>query len=288
MTAAASAASPQASERELTALRAANLRLAAEVARRRRIERMLIARNRRMLDDLRLAACFQRSLLPPVPVLPHLAIAARYRPYRHVSGDLYDFFLSREGDLGVLLGDATGHGLASALLTMLVHSALDNLRRDLPTDAMLARLNALLAERPTGRSVTAVLFRIDPRGGLAVAHAGHPSLVCLPAAGGPPVTFTKGGCALGMFVDPPVAYVEERTVLAPGDTCVAVTDGVLDWRDRGGEPFGTARLLEVLAAHRDLEPEALLDAVLGALTRHGREGRADDVTLLACRYRGPG
>jgi len=263
-------------------LRAANERLRHEIERRERIEHLLVRRNEQML-----AAVFQRSMLPRPPRVPYLQMAVRYRPFQVVSGDVYDFVLNREGETGVFLGDATGHGLAAAFMTMMVHCGLDSVRRDLSTDATLARLNAMLAERPTGRSVSAVFFRLSPDGRLAVSHAGHPSLVIVPAAGGAAVTFMEGGCALGMFADAPVPYVEETRALSPGDTVFGCTDGALEWRAADGSPFGAARLLEYLETHRDLPLEILLDGLLAALQRHGPDGRTDDVSLFACRFRPP-
>ncbi|MCC7413420.1 MAG: serine/threonine-protein phosphatase, partial [Gammaproteobacteria bacterium] len=186
--------------------------------------------------------------------------------------------------VGVLVGDATGHGLTAAFMTMLAQSSLDSIRGDLPTDATLSRLNALLCERLTGRAMTAVFFRISRCGALSVSHAGHPSLVVLPASGAAPVSFRNGGCALGLFDDEPVPYVEEQYRLAPGDTVFACTDGLLEWRDSAGAPFGEKRLLETLARHARQAPDALLDATLSDLRRYGHGGRGDDVTLLACRF----
>ncbi|MCC7413144.1 MAG: SpoIIE family protein phosphatase, partial [Gammaproteobacteria bacterium] len=129
----------QEAEAEAAALLRANTHLQREVDKRQRIEHMLVRRNRQMLADLRLAAEFQRSLLPELPALPHLDMAVRYRPYAQVSGDVYDFALNREGAVGVLVGDATGHGLTAAFMTMLAQSSLDSIRGDLPTDATLSR-----------------------------------------------------------------------------------------------------------------------------------------------------
>ncbi len=268
------------------ALALANARLRHEVERRQRIASALVRRHRELRDDLRLAAEFQRSVLPVLPVLDYLAMDVRLRPCRAVSGDVYDVHLNREGEVGVFVGDATGHGLPAAFMTMLIHSGLDNLRRDLATDETLVRLNRLLCERPTGRAVSAVYFRISRSGTLAVTHAGHPSLIVVPATRRPPVGFREGGCALGIFADEPVPYREEHHVLEPGDTVLAYTDGVLESRDAGGRPFGESRLLETLDAARHLAPAQLVEHVLAEVGRHCRSLFCDDVTVFACRYTG--
>jgi serine phosphatase RsbU (regulator of sigma subunit) len=257
--------------------------LRMEIEKRRRVEELLVRRNRQMLDDLRLAAQFQRSILPELPDVPYLDMRVRYRPQDEVSGDLYDVMQTREGDIGVLVGDATGHGLTAAFMTMMMHSAVDNLRRDLPTDLTMARLNTLLSERPTGRAITAVFFRVRADGLLTVTHAGHPTLLVIPQRGAV-TSFKEGGCALGMFAEEPVPYVMESHCLGAGDILLAYTDGALECRNADGEAFGANRLLGWLRTHKTLPLDALLDGLLDAILKHCDGGSEDDITLLACRY----
>ena len=258
--------------------------LRMEIEKRRRVEELLIRRNRQMLDDLRLAAQFQRSVLPKLTALPYLDMEVRYRPHNEVSGDIYDVMHNREGDIGILVGDATGHGLTAAFMTMMMHSALDNMRRDLPTDQTITRLNMLLSERPTGRAITAVFFRIRSDGLLTVTHAGHPSLIVMPTSG-PTKTFKEGGCALGMFVDAPVPYLLETHVLGAGDTIIAYTDGVLECRNPKGEAFGIDRLTGWLQSPKSADLDLLLDRLLDTLLQHCGDDAQDDITVLACRYK---
>jgi sigma-B regulation protein RsbU (phosphoserine phosphatase) len=167
----------------------------------RRIARAKAPDSRRLHEELCMAGEFQRAVLPEIPRLDYLRGDLRYLPYDTISGDVYDFVQTREREIGVFVGDATGHGVIAAFMTMMVHLGLDGLRPDLPTNEAMRRLNGLLAARNTGRWITAVYFRITPSGGLSVTHAGHPSLLILPRRGGKPVSFDEGGCALGMFAE---------------------------------------------------------------------------------------
>ena len=238
-------------------------------------------------EELRLAGDFQRAVLPAFPRVDYLALDMCYWPCHCVSGDVYDFVQSREGEVGIFVGDATGHGVIAAFMTMMVHLALDGLRPDLRTDEVLRKMNILLAARDTGRSVSAVYFRISPSGRLTVAHAGHPSLLVVPHDGKTPVTFTKGGCALGMFEDEPVAFVEECYQLCPGDRLVACTDGVLEWRNNNGDLFGYQRLIDSIAQCPQLDASNTLER-LCALLQDFAAGSCgdDDVTLMCVQYLG--
>jgi serine phosphatase RsbU (regulator of sigma subunit) len=109
------------------------------------------------------------------------------------------------------------------------------------------RLNALIAERNTWLSMTGVFLRVSPRGKVVASHARHPPTAVIPA-NGEPILVVEGGCALGTFEDEPVAYVEEVTVLAPGDLVLAYTDAVIEQRDEQGNMFGLERLAIKLAS----------------------------------------
>ena len=96
-------------------------------------------------NDLLLAADFQRAVLPQIIDVDYLDVNLIYKPYDSVSGDVYDFILNRERELAIFVGDATGHGISAALMTMMVHIAIDSLKANLSTDESLRKLNRLIA-----------------------------------------------------------------------------------------------------------------------------------------------
>ncbi len=172
-------------------------------------EKIIPASERDYQHELELAADFQQSVLPEIVDVDYLDIDLIYKPYDFVSGDVYDFILNRERELAIFLGDATGHGISAALMTMMVHIAIDSLTPNLTTDDSLRKLNQLISSRHTGRSVTGVLFRISPDGFMRVSHAGHPSLIIIPSENSELIAFKEAGCPLGLFEDEPVRYIEE-------------------------------------------------------------------------------
>jgi predicted ester cyclase len=79
---------------------------AAEARERERIE-----------QELQVARRIQQELLPETtPELDGWRIAAYYGPAREVGGDFYDFLELEDGRLGLVVGDATGHGMPAALV----------------------------------------------------------------------------------------------------------------------------------------------------------------------------
>ena len=201
----------------LAASRLESVRLRAETADKHRLE-----------EDLRGAARIQASLLPEEePVLDGWEVGGSSRLCSAVGADYYDF--SHEGDaLLVALGDVAGKGLAAALLMAALRAAVRAVWAEpgsLPGFAV--RINENLCQTlPPNRYGTLFLGRLDPvSGDLCYVNAGHapPILVRLD---GTSERLETGGSILGAF--PSASWHEGRTQLAPGDTLVVVSDGVLE------------------------------------------------------------
>jgi hypothetical protein len=81
-------------------------------ARRRRAEQQVY----RSRVQLGIARTIQRHFFPRVaPALPGFDIAAACLPAEDTSGDFFDFLPLREGSIGVVLADVSGHGQGSPL-----------------------------------------------------------------------------------------------------------------------------------------------------------------------------
>ncbi|UUN30480.1 SpoIIE family protein phosphatase [Streptomyces sp. FIT100] len=180
----------------------------------------------------------QQAIVPEVPVLQRLhglEVAARYRPaaeeYR-VGGDWYDVLPLPGGRVLVAVGDIAGHGIDSVTGMVALRNALRGLAF---TGHSPARLMSLLNEvtlhthgHPTA---TAVCALYDPaERSLCWASAGHL----------PPLLLRD---ARARFLDPPrnillgavpsAEYAQRVTPLAPGDTLMLYTDGLVERRHTG-------------------------------------------------------
>jgi phosphoserine phosphatase RsbU/P len=237
-------------------------------------------------NELKLAADFQQTVLPEIIDVDYLDIDLIYKPYDSVSGDVYDFILNRERELAIFVGDATGHGISAALMTMMVHIAIDSLTPNLPTDKSIRKLNRLISTRKTGRSVTSVFFRVSPDGLMNVTHAGHPSLIVVPADNSELVTFEEAGCPLGLFIDEPVKYIEEDYQLKSGDKIIAYTDGLIEWRNDLKESYSVDRLLNFIDQNRSLDCSSLIKDIYNDVEFFSSHQRNhDDLTMLIAEYK---
>ncbi|MFC4910857.1 SpoIIE family protein phosphatase [Actinomadura gamaensis] len=235
------------------------------------------------------AATLQASLLPrTLPEIEGVELAARYTSATHgteVGGDFYDAFRTKDG-WGLVLGDVCGKGEDAAAVTATARHGvrLVSRWRTHPAEVLAAVNEALLTE---DRFVTAVLAGITPRGEgvrVTLGIAGHPPAIVV-RADGVIRTASRGGVPLGLFEDFEAGL--DTLDLAPGDTLVLHSDGVLEACDVGRRQYGQARLLETLAAHAVEPVDEMLSAVERSLLDFCDGDLRDDVSMLALRVLPP-
>jgi len=231
------------------------------------------------------AHTLQRSLLPDaLPEMPGWEIAALYRPAGHgneVGGDFYDVW-EAEGEWLMIIGDVTGKGVGAAALTSLArHTARTASDYDRRPAQVLARIDAALKRRPALSVCTALCMRISGESG-TIAAGGHPLPLRLHDEG--VSQLGSPGTLLGAFSS--AHRPERRFTMSPGETLVAITDGVTDTVGKGGERFGMARLELLLGDLRNRSPRTICREMLAALEEFQVGPQADDTATVVMRFTG--
>src|SRR5215218_3460888 len=254
-------------------------RLAQELEQER-IER------ERIEQELRVARLIQQASLPKdVPQLEGWEITPYYQPAREVGGDFYDFFELDDGQLGLVVGDATGKGMPAALMAEATSNMLRAVAQALGSSSpgeVLARVNeTLLARIPSNMFVTCFYAILDPKtAGLRYANAGHD----LPYVRrcGDAEELRATGMPLGLM--PSMSYEEKETILGAGESALFYSDGLVEAHDSKGEMFGFPRLRELVAEHA-AEERSLEEALLEELYSFVGKGweQEDDITLVTLR-----
>jgi phosphoserine phosphatase RsbU/P len=246
--------------------------------------------NLEMQQDLVLAREVQSATMNFLTDLPFLHSAVVFRPYAEVSGDFFDEYINATGDsLSLFIGDATGHGVSAALITMMVKMGLSSLARELKTDEVLRQLNRTLKPcLPIGRFLTGIFVRITSQGLVSSSNAGHPSMLIVTADGKEAVVFDQHGMPLGISSQEFLSYEEHSHTMKPGDRLFLYSDGVTECR-KAKELYGLDRLISFLQKNSALELEPLLENLVGDLAAFSGEDRfRDDLTLLGFQYTGTG
>lgn len=197
------------------------------------------------------------------------------------SGDIVAATRGPEGDLYVLLADATGHGLSAAICTLPVLSVFYSMAEiGVALGWIVQEVNRQLkATLPVGHFVAASMLCVAGDGKHAdVWVGGTPDVLLVDSAGKPGRRFASANLALGIDAGDEDSFKCDSASLNPGDQFVLFSDGLVEAENAHGQAFGYDRLLGALAS----APAAdRLDAVKLALAQHLDQTPAhDDVSLM--------
>ncbi len=236
-------------------------------------------------DELEVARQLQRDLLPgTAPALEGYEFAFSYHSANTVGGDYYDFLPLPGGKVALVSGDASGHGMASALLMAIANTTL-KLAVDVdPAPVPVARImNRALKDAGGPRAFLTLFYSVlDPASGhLDHVCAGHP-FPMVRRADGSLAKLGTGSFPLGLRQELHLEAAEAR--LDPGDLLLLYTDGIPEAVDENGEAFGFERLEQSFAAGG--APQEVHDRILRDLAAFegDRKMRDDRSLVVIARY----
>lgn len=233
---------------------AAELQAKAFEAERRALE----AENERKTRELEEARSLQLSMLPKeLPQIPHLDIAVYMKTATEVGGDYYDFRVSIDGTLTVVVGDATGHGMKAGTMVSVAKSLFNS---------YAANHDILFVFREMARCIKQMNFEQLAMCMTMLKISG--TKLSISSAGMPPLLIYKNsqnlleehlikGMPLGTMVKFP--YEVKEIELGKGDTVLIMSDGFPELQKPNGEIFGYQRVQESFALAASKEPEEIIE-----------------------------
>lgn len=170
-------------------------------------------------------------------------------PTKHFSGDLVAATRSPQGELYVMLADASGHGLSAAMLLIpAVQTFYAMAGKGFQLDAIAEEMNGKL--RPyavIGNFVAAALIRLRPEANaVEVWNGGLPPAVFVDQGGAIRRLFVSHNFPLGAVGGPDFSNIIESFHYDGDGQLIAFSDGLIEAEDAYRRPFGMARLLETL------------------------------------------
>lgn len=258
----------------------------AGVALERARAEQLRQHTQRIQEEIALARKIQASFLPQSnPSFEPYDLGGVNFPSSEVGGDYYDFIPITDTDMGVAIGDVTGHGAGAALLMANFRACVRiESRNSFAIRTILTKVNDYLYETNLPESfVTAVYGVLDRRNHIfSYGNAGHNPPFRMSREGRVDYLET-GGLLLGAFSH--VQYEETQLKLSPGDILVFYTDGLTEAFDKAGNEFGLDRLEKLVWEHRHLPAQQLVRRIADVV--HDYQASAsvqDDLTLSIIKY----
>ena len=237
--------------------------------------------------ELELAGEMQAMLLPQTWDHLDLDVAGYYKPHTQVGGDYYDAFATDSGKVVVCMADVSGKGMSAALLMSNFQAQVRALFQveHMSLSTTLHTLNNRVMQIAQGEKyITFFAAVFDPaHRTLEYVNCGHnPPLFVGPD--GSHKLLEEGCVGLGMFRDIPSMNVGRLDVPVGGVLC-CYTDGLVEQENDMEVPFGTDRLLSMLAHHQGQSLEAVHRTIVAALDAfRGDEPPLDDTAMLSCRF----
>jgi sigma-B regulation protein RsbU (phosphoserine phosphatase) len=225
----------------------------------------------------------QRSLLPdPLSSIPGFELDARSDSAEEVGGDVYDAIRLTPEVIGLMIADASGHGLPAALEARDVVVGLRmGASWQWKIEATIERLNRILCSSTLpSRFVSLIYGELDTAGAFNYINAGHPAPLLITAEGYQPLP--ESDRVLG--VSPDSDYSVRRTQIPRGGILLLYTDGVTECPSPLGEEFGIERLAGIVSVLGTFAAPRITTSVFDALTEHAAGlPLPDDASLLVVK-----
>ncbi|WP_286239170.1 SpoIIE family protein phosphatase [Neptuniibacter halophilus] len=203
------------------------------------------------------------------------------QPAETFSGDVLLTAFRPNGELNVLLGDFTGHGLTSTVGALPLSETFRAMTtKGYDAEDILAQINRKLQRLlPTGMFLACGMVTLAHDGSAKIWNGGLPDILVI----------SQGRLLKRVLSNhPPLGIVAnlhelhfEHTQLEPEDRILLLSDGVLEAEDAEGEQFGEERLLAAVAALGQSSDSCLVDLVLKGLYDFvGSHTQKDDISMI--------
>lgn len=249
------------------------------------------------LKDMRMAAIVQKKYFhAPEHPLKNWDFAVRYEPLSLVSGDLYNFYHDGEVLNGISLFDASGHGVAASLVTMLAENIIQQTYNELIREGeSVANALKLINERfieakgEIDNYLTGLLLNMkendDGSCSVTMSNAGHPYPLfynakndeieeMLPTADMP---YTGPVGLSGLNVE----YSEMTFTMNKGDILFLYTDGITEMQNREKRDFGIEEIQSILEKNSSDGAEEIARKLMKGMEDFIKDTpRTDDVSII--------
>ena len=207
-----------------------------------------------------------------------------FQPASECGGDFWSYNLLPDHSVLLTIGDVTGHGVPSAMITACAKSALDTLLnltgpQNINLPQMVASLNAAIcqaAKRTLFMTFQAIRISADGRQA-EVVNAGHnfPLLIHEGRVQGVVVRGERLGDTES------AKYEKTQISLAPGDMLLLYTDGLTEYQNAQQAEYGEKHLRKVIAPCGAGNVSDAMQVLWGDFeTFCGNAPQMDDITLM--------
>ncbi|HEX9251878.1 MAG TPA: SpoIIE family protein phosphatase, partial [Ignavibacteriaceae bacterium] len=261
-------------ERNAAAIKEANLR--AQLAE---------AENERKSQELEEARQLQLSMLPKVlPQLPHLDIAVYMKTATEVVGDYYDFNVSLDGTLTVVLGDATGHGMRAGTMVTSAKSLFNSYAQNSDILFTFREMTRCIKQMQFQSLAMSMMMLKIKNNKLMMSSAGMPPVYLFRNKHKIIEEYLIEGMPLGTMDNFP--YELKEMDLFSGDTILLMSDGFPELNNQQNEMFGYRRARNSFEEVAEKEADKIIEYLKNEGNRWANDNDPDDdVTFVVIKVK---
>lgn len=249
--------------------------------------------NQKLMDDLDYARDIQKSILPAVlPMGDEYSFAARYYPAERLSGDFYNIFKLDDGNIGLYIGDVSGHGVSAAMLTVFLNQTIEVMRHEDGDAVQILNPSVVLKNIYDRYNLTNfkdeiyivmlyAVYNINTRV-LTYSSAGMNAEPLIFGESKSAEEIQMKGfpiCKFGGIY--PVRYDDSKVKLNKGDRVLFFTDGLVEAENKAREYYSSEWLKNLIMENSSKENSSLADIIAGSVFDFiGDNPLKDDITFF--------
>ena len=241
-----------------------------------------------LIKEIKLAEEIQQNLLPKdPPKYPGIDVSGISLYCDEIGGDYYDFLDLPDQKLGIVVADASGHGIGAAMHMTAARAFVHLSAREYYGPAqLLTEVNRYITRDSDATSRFLVMFLLEinkQAKTLKWVRAGHDPAILYNPMGDAFEELSGDGMALGVMDD--YAYQSyERKDWTPGSIIVVGTDGIHETRNNRDEMFGQDRLRQIIRDNHTAAANEIQNKVLAEVQSfRGKLSQEDDVTIVVVK-----
>lgn len=230
------------------------------------------------VKEMLLAGAVQQCLIPrEIPQIEGYESVIYNKMATDVGGDYADAFILPGERYLIVLGDVTGHGISSSILTAMVKAMVFRFAsKNAPLPLILKSLSEMIFELMKYRKLMTFCAVILDRANnsFSLANAGHPfPFIC--RSSGEIERIEHAALPLGVSIKRS-NYTLSEGKLEPGSILMMYTDGIAEGAGPDGEAFGFETIENTVKTHQNLSAEQISEILLSDFAGHYQKDALDD------------
>ncbi|MBN1996869.1 SpoIIE family protein phosphatase, partial [candidate division KSB1 bacterium] len=236
--------------------------------------------------QLRIARQVQQALYKESITVPGFDIYGKTYPALETNGDYFDFIEMKDGYIGIVVADVSGHGIAPAFIMSGTRAYLRGISK-LETDPahILTLLNEQLAvDLDEKHFVTMIFARLDPKTRrLDYSSAGHVPAYLINKNGDIKAKLDATGIPLGFMKD--YRFENGNPIrLSAEDMVIFLTDGISEAHSLDRRMFGYDKAIKTVRRVNGRESKQIIDDLYSEVKKFtGDVPQEDDITTVVCK-----